>query len=455
VKFLSFLEAQMVKRILRIMAFAVALYPVLICTAALAEDRVLNLTRSIDIALENNLSLKVSREKITQKFWEERDSYTNFLPRVSGSFTYTRLDRVPVVSFPSPVPPFTPIEAAFGDENMYTLTFTLSQPVFTGGRLANIWRGKQEETKIAETALEIDKTHVAMQVVEAYYSILKSSRLLANAQTLKNQRASHLADVKKFFDAGLATKADILKTEVALAEAEQKVIEAENAVNLARANFKTLLNLPPDAEPVIEDSLEAKKDTKTLDEWKKLAAVGRRELSELDQVESTLKYARKVVNSSYYPQVFFLANWKDERGTSLSLNKWYQSWSGVVSAELDIWNWHSTRKKLNAINSQISQISAQRQQMYSAISLETTSAYLDFSAAWNRTTVSEKAVEDAKENVRVTGLLFKEGMATTTDMLDAQSALFNAQSGYFQALYDYQVAYYRLLKASGGLLGSR
>ncbi len=64
----------------------------------------------------------------------------------------------------------------------------------------------------------------------------------------------------------------------------------------------------------------------------------------------------------------------------------------------------------------------------------------------------EKAVDDAQENVRVTDLLRKEGLATTTDVLDAQTYLFQTKASYYQALYDYQIAHYQLVKASGQLV---
>ncbi|MCX8083249.1 MAG: TolC family protein, partial [bacterium] len=61
----------------------------------------------------------------------------------------------------------------------------------------------------------------------------------------------------------------------------------------------------------------------------------------------------------------------------------------------------------------------------------------------------EKQIELAEENLRVAELLYEEGMATTTDILDADTSLTEARNGLYNALYEYQLAYAELERASG------
>ncbi len=432
----------------RLIIWAYVLSLMFFSSAASGEpEKILTLQESVRIALKQNLDIKSSEQKIMQKQWEEKDARTEFFPSITGSFAYTKLDRTPSISVPG-----MPMKIEMNKTDIYNMQITITQPIFTGGALSSQYKLKKEELKITEGEKRITDEGVCMDVVHTYFLILKASNLFSAAEILVNQRQTHLSNVKKLFDAGLATKADILKTEVALADAKQKLIETENNLNLAKQQFKTILSLPLDREINLQDILTFQNKEKKLQEWKDIALKNREELNQIERTLTGLSLAKDITRSRYYPQVAFILNWKDEKGTATGLNDWYQTLSGLITVNIDIWNWHSTRNKMNAIDSQISQIETQKQKLTNLILLEVDSAYLNLSSAENRIHVMEKAVEDAQENLRVTETLKREGMATTTDVIDAQTYLFQARSIYYQALYDYQIAHYQLLKASGRLI---
>lgn len=410
-------------------------------------ERILTLQESVRIALTQNLDIKSSEQKIIQRTWEERDAHTEFLPSIKGSFTYSKIDKAPSISVPG-----MPMEIEMSKSDIYNMQITLTQPIFTGGALSSNYQLKKEGLKIAEIEKKITEERICMDVIQTYFLILKASNLFSVAESLVNQRQTHLSNVKKLFDAGLATKADILKSEVALADAKQKYIETENNLNLAKQQFKTILNLPLNREINLQDILTFQNKEKNLQEWKDIALKNREEMNQIERTRTSLSLVRNITKSQYYPQVAFILTWRNEKGTSTGLYDWYQTITGLVSVNIDIWNWHSTRNKIKVIDSQVSQIETQKQKLINLILLEVESTYLNLSSAKTRIYVMEKAIEDAQENLRVTETLKREGMATTTDVLDAQTYLFQTRNSYYQALYDYQIAYYLMLKASGQLL---
>ena len=413
------------------------------------EEKIFTLQESVQIALKQNLDIKGSEQKVIQKQWEGEESKTDFFPQITGSFSYARLDKVPSISVP--IPGF-PMKIEMSKKDVYNAQLQLTQPIFTGGALSSRYRMKTEELNIAGGEKKIIQQNVIFQVIQAYFSILKAANFYQAAETLVNQRQTHLSNVKKLFEAGLATKADILKTEVALADAKQKLVETENMMNLAKENLKTILNLPPEQKVNCQDTLTQIQEEEKLDKWKAIAIEKREELKQIERTRATVELAKKIVMSDYYPNIAFVLSLQGEKGSSTGLHSWYQNISGALVMNIDIWNWHRTRKKVNAIDAQISQIETQKQKIINLISLEITSAYLNLESAREKIRVMEKAVEDAQENVRVTDLLKKEGLATTTDVIDAQTYLFQSKAVYYQALYDYQIAHYQLLKASGTLL---
>ncbi len=433
------------KKVLIFLTFLLLFSASIFCETA--SIKIFTLKDSVKFSLENNLDMKRSSEKILQKQWEKEEARTKFLPVISGSFSYTRLDKVPSISIPG-----FPMKIEMGKNDIYNAKLTLTQPIFTGGALQSQYQIKKEEINIAEGEKTLTQQEIAFKVIQAYFSILKIHNFLQAANTLVEQRENHLSNVKKLFDAGLATKADILKTEVALADAIYKKVETENMLNLAKENFKTILNLSSDAEINLEDTLTITQNEKDLETWKETAIKEREELKQFDRSLEILENTKKIFKSEYYPNIAFVFSLQGEKGTSSGLHSWYQNLSGLLVASIDIWNWQSTKKKLNSVESQISQTKIQKQNIINLISLEITSAYLNLQSAKEKIKVMERAVEDAKENVRVTELLRREGLATTTDVIDAQTYLYQIKAGYYQALYDYQLAHYNLLKSSGILV---
>ncbi|MCM8814542.1 MAG: TolC family protein [Candidatus Omnitrophica bacterium] len=407
----------------------------------------LTLEESIKIALENNPDIIASKQKIVQKQWEKEDSKTKFLPVISGSFSYTRLDKSPSISVPG-----MPLEIEMSKNGIYSASINLTQPVFTGGALSSQYLIKKVELDIAGGEKNLVEQDIVFQVIQTFFSVLKAANFYQAAEILVNQRQAHLANVKKLFEAGLATKADILKAEVTLADAKQKLVETANLMDLAKENLKTVLKLPFEIEISGQDCLARIWPEKELSWWKEAAFKKRDELKQIEKNRSIVELTKKIVQSENYPDVFFILSLKGEKGTSSGLNNWYQNITALVSFNMNIWNWQSTKKRINAIDAQISQIETQKTKISDLISLEITSAYLNLKSAEEKIKVMEKAVEDAQEHVRVTELLRREGLATTTDVIDAQTYLYQSKASYYQALYDYQIAHYQLVKASGQLL---
>ncbi|MCM8828183.1 MAG: TolC family protein, partial [Candidatus Omnitrophica bacterium] len=108
------------------------------------QKKLLTLEESVKIALENNPDIIASKQKIVQKQWEKEDSKTKFLPEISGSFSYTRLDKSPSISVPG-----MPLEIEMSKNDIYSASINLTQPVFTGGALSSQYRIKKIELEIA------------------------------------------------------------------------------------------------------------------------------------------------------------------------------------------------------------------------------------------------------------------------------------------------------------------
>jgi len=335
------------------------------------------------------------------------------------------------------------------DQDFYSSALTLTQPVFTGGKLKYAYKQSEENLKKVDYEYQTLCRNISFDVKDTYFSVLKAQKFLEVAKELKKQSEKHLNVAKKFFESGMATKVDVLKTEVFLSEINQEIIETENALSLSISNFNFLLNQSLATKIILEDTLKVQKIDVPFYEWKKTAFKNRPELKEFESMLKISGYGIKVAKGDYYPQVSLLSNYLNEKGNQDSIGKWKSSWNVVLAFEVDIWNWGSNKYKVKSAKSQEEQLKKEFQLFKNGIELEVKNAYLNLKSSERKIETAKKSIEEAKESLRVTNLLYKEGMTTTTEVLDAQTSLANTKNNYCQALYDYQISYAQLEKSSG------
>ncbi|HOL35928.1 MAG TPA: TolC family protein, partial [bacterium] len=223
----------------------------LFTTSLLFAEEILSLEDSIKIAIDNNLKIKISQARIDQANYQKEVTKTNFLPKLSSSFNYTYLGDNKPISFNPLFPSFK-----VTDDNLYTVSFKVTQPVFTGWKIETAYQVAKESFEKTKIDYETEIQNLVLDVKKAYFNVLKAQRLLETSLKYRESLQNHLKDARKMFEMGLVTKLDILKTEVALKDAETKITESENFLNLARSNFNFVLNRPLDYNFIIQDILE-------------------------------------------------------------------------------------------------------------------------------------------------------------------------------------------------------
>lgn len=165
--------------------------------------------------------------------------------------------------------------------------------------------------------------------------------------------------------------------------------------------------------------------------------------------EAGVTFAR----SGWFPQIYLTGNYYYARPNPRivpTLDRFKDTWDIGVTASFDIWNWGSTIHQTEQAQAQLAQVQDALEQLEDAITLEVTQHFLELKKAKERIAVSEKAVSQAEENYRVTNEKFKLGLASNSDLLDAEVALLQAKTNYTQSLVDYELAQARLQKSLGG-----
>ncbi|MGO9137523.1 MAG: TolC family protein [Syntrophales bacterium] len=416
---------------------------------ALSAER-LTLGQSIDLALRQSVLVQSAQEGVKGAEAQKREAFTGFLPKFSTYYSYSRLSVDPTLS--GNLPFVGPVTLVTGTKDNYSWAVEVKQPIFAGGGiLANYEAGR-----IGHEIAALDETSVVADLVQevrvAYFNVLKAEKSLDVARQSVQQLESHRSMAQDFFDVGVIPKNDLLRAEVELANSRQNLVKAENAVEMAKAKFNTVLRREIDTPTEVEDILALRPYTKTFDECQKLAIENRPEVkSYVRKVEQSEKLV-KLAKSEYLPSVNVVGHF-ERYGDNANVNgsPYRNSDNSYVMgmATWNFWEWGRTKNRVDASRSRQNQTAYALDNIKDQVSLDVKNTWLALHEAEKQVAVTEKSIEQADENFRVSTERYKEHVGTSTDVIDAQTLLTKAKTDYFNALSDYNISIARLERAMG------
>jgi outer membrane protein TolC len=408
------------------------------------------------MALKKSVVIESAKEGVRITQAQNAEALTEFYPQFNTSYGYTHTNEPPVIPIPPFPPPFNilPKEFAIEAKDSYTWSLEARQAVFAGGAIQANYRASGFGTDAARWNQQTTILDTIQDVKMSYFSVLKAKRLLAVSKQSLEQIRTHLDMAKSFFEVEIVPWNDVLQSEVEFAKAQQFVIESENALERAQSKFNTTLRQPVDTPVNLEDILTYKPFELSLEACGKTAMENRPEIkayrSQLAQSREMVKVAR----SEYFPTISAAGHYErrgDRPGVSgdPDFAEGQEDWHVGAVASWNFWEWGRTGDKVDAGRGRESQVSLAIEHIKDQITLQVRNQWLQIREAVKVIAVAKKAVEQAEENFRMVTDHYKEQVATTTDVMDAQTLLTRAKSDYENALGDYSIAYARLERAMG------
>lgn len=415
----------------------------------------LTLEASINIALKNSFIIHSAKEGVAVATAQKREAITGFLPKFNTSYSYQRLNEPPFTTFVG-LPPTFPIpngtEITVGTQNNYNWTIEARQPLFTGGALI----ANYQASKIGEEAARMEETAKVQDIIQdvkiSYYDILRAQRINDAERQSVEMLSAHRDDAQNFFNVGLIPKNDLLHAEVELANGKQAHVRAQNSLESARVRFNTILKRKIFAPVAVVDTLGYKPFEMSMEDCFTVALKNR---PELKIAELKARQAGKMVSvskSEYWPAINLVGNYTrfgDNPSVSGSDFKDAENWYVMGTASWNFWEWGKTKYRVDASRARENQALDDVKEWNDQIALQVKNAYLVLRVAEKQIAVSEKVIEQAEENFRIAEERFKEQIATTTEVLDAQTLLTRAKSDYANALGEYNISLARLQRIMG------
>ncbi len=432
---------------------------VVLSSAAFAQDAVrqMSVRECTELALHNSLALRMSQANVDAASAREREVLTTLLPQIRLSGRAAQLSDIEPFAFAAPgigtVTLFPNID------HSYAARLTLQQPLFAGFRLLNSLKTARLNADATQEEFHKDEADLVLEVSTTYWHLYRALRVEEFVRQTAEQVSEHLNDINNFFRQGLVTQNEVYKVEVQQADVQVKLLEAQNTRRLLNLALNNLLGLPLETIVIPKDDPEAPFHENTHADTSLAApfvyvrnAVSKRpELKALRLRKAMSEAGVAAARAGWFPQFSFVAGYDYAKPNPRIIppqDRWEGTWDVGLTLQWNLWDWLATAHQANQAEAALRKAAAGLEQMERAITLQVFQQHANMQQASERCRVAKRGVGQAVEHHRITNERFKQGLATNTELLDAEVALLHAKLNFTQAQVDYQIARAQLIRAA-------
>ena len=400
------------------------------------------LAQCIEIALAGHPSLGSAEARTVSGHERVLATRAGYLPQVESSYTTNRGTsgfRRSAVGLGS-----GDVDTG-GSSWFHDAGFSFTQLLFDFGQNLDAIRAARarEESLGADAATA--RESVAFDVKRSYFDLLASQRLLAVALETVRSNRQQLELAQGRYEVGLAAKIDVTRSEVQLATAELDRITAENNVAVAGDALRNAMGLSEPIDFDVADVLEAGRVSLPESAALETAFAARPELVSIGAQERALEREVLVREKDHLP-VLTAEGGYDWSGNSYPLES---GWSVGATVRFPLFTGGRTRAQVGEAKADLLALRFDAEALRQDIALEVRRALLDVSRASQSIDVSERAAEQARENLDLAEGRYSTGVGSIIELTDAQAQRARAEAEHVRSLYSHELAIAALERAIG------
>ena len=337
--------------------------------------------------------------------------------------------------------------------NVFMASVMLKQPIFMGGGIIAANKMAKINEELTRNSTEAARQSTLYDIDQAYWTVvsLKHKQKLSHSYLDLVRKLDD--DVAKMIREGVATRADGLRVNVKVNEAEMTVTQVDNGLSLAKMYLCQLCGMPLDSDITLEDENKENIITEDVSDDADIqtAINNRPELKMLENAVGISEQSTKITRAAYLPQVALTAGYTATNPNIYNgfENKFAGVWNVGVMVRIPVWNWFEGSYKVKSGKIATSIARLELDEAKEKVELQVSQSRFKINEASRRLTMANKSVSSAEENLRSANLGFKEGVMQTTDVMEAQTAWLQAQSQRIDAEIDVKLSQINLKKALG------
>lgn len=398
----------------------------------------ITLQQAIDLALKNNKDLQNARVTLTRSLAEQEEANATLYPELRTQIDLRQSG-----------------DDSINNQTSLSGSIELSYDLYTGGRNSANRTQANQIVRLRELDIERVIEQTRFQVTQNYYTLQNADAQVEIEMAAIEDAKQTLRDAQLLEKAGLGTKFDVLRAEVQLANATQRLNTARADQLNSRRTLAESLGITQKTDLVAADEIqEAGVWELSLENSIVLAYKNRVELEQALLQKDINEQQKIAAEAETKPQVNLFATYtaSDNFNDGQTINDGY-----VLGARM---NWTlfdggatSARAEQEEIDKETEEIRFAQQR--NEIRLQVEQAYNNLIANKDNISTSKKALELAEESLRLARLRFQAGVGTQTDVINAQSDLTTARGNYLRAIISYNQSLNELQRSVSNLPDNR
>lgn len=413
--------------------------------ASPAPSLTLTLDDAIRTALSNNLNYRAAAADVKAAAARVIQASAGHLPSLSAG--YARQHTQSTASFEFPTPGGGTISFPFSATNYDSVNETVEWALYTGGAVEAAVGQAAAGFSAAQSSYGAARANVMRDTTSAYFQLIETRRASTIADQAVSVAQDNLKTAQEQFQAGTAARADVLRQQVSLANAQVSQVQANDAAELANASLANLLNVDLGSTIEPTESLAVPDASFTMDEVLADAHTRRPEVAAARSAVAIADDAVKGARSGTLPVVALQVQNAATYPNFVNLHQ--PQLSETLSVTWKLFDGGLTHGKVAEATADVEKAKINLQQLENGVDLEVRQAYFNYAAAKAQVSAAQSSQTSADENLRVTRIRYKAGVGTSLELADALLADTQAQTQYVTAQANLRTALVSLRRAAG------
>lgn len=437
------------------------------------EDKIeLSLEQSMEWLHRENKSLRIAGQEVEWARNEHQKLNSFWYPSVQATGAFVHMSnpvevRQPLNKYTDPAKEFVN-EVFPGNELLVNIldkigqnTFTLplisqnltsidanvTWPVFTGGK--RIYANKIGQTMVAIAEVnrsQVDATQQAL-LVEAYFGLRLGQRVVEVREETYNALKIHYDQAIQLEQNGMINRAERLFAQVSMEEAKRELESARKEQFVAGQALKSLINLESEQGINTTTSLFINGTVPPIQHFKEQIVVGNYIVDQLRLQETMAENELKIAHSAYIPNIALFGK---QTLYNQGIDKYLMPRTMVgVGFTWNLFDGLSREKSIRQAKITRQSLVLGKEKAISELEVGVEKFYSQLQNALDNVKALNTTLEMSRELVRIREKSFREGMATSSEVVDAEVMLSKVKTAFLLAYYQYDVALIHLLSACG------
>ncbi|WP_195333756.1 TolC family protein [Bacteroides salyersiae] len=413
-----------------------------VSSVAVAQQNPL-LEKYRSMAVEYSHDLKAADKNIAASIELEKAAQKDLYPKLSGNanFQYTGNPLELTLDLPS-----TGTPATFeGKDLKYGASVSLTQPIYTGGRLLETIRLAKYRHNVSGFQEEYIRSGIYLQTDIQYWNTVARTEIVRISDDYRNSVAFLTQTIRERVDAGLTDKQDLLMMEVRLNEAEYQLLQARKNLENGLMALNSLIGVELGTPTEVEDSV-AMVVVDDVSLWSDVGSV-RPELKIATEQIRIAGSEKKMALSKYSPQFYIGVDGSYSSPGYDFRTDMDPNYAVYAKVAVPIFEWGKRRNERRASDFRVDMATDNLNKVKDGVDLEIQTARNSLRQAMEQVELTRNSLDKARENETMALDRYDEGKSSVIELIDAQTYRQMAQMNHVQAKVSAQNYYSELLKA--------